>query len=60
VQVDARALFLRDVSIFADLPPESVDRIAERTEERQLHAGEWLFREGDPGDALYVLHSGRV
>ena len=23
-------------------------------------AGDWLFREGDPGDALYVLRSGRL
>ena len=26
----------------------------------QLDAGEWLFREGDPGDAMYVVRAGRL
>ncbi len=57
---EPRAEFLRGLSIFADLPEASVARIAERAEPRELRAGEWLFREGDPGDALYVLRSGRI
>jgi CRP-like cAMP-binding protein len=30
------------------------------SKERQLEAGEVIFREGDPGDALYVVLDGRV
>ena len=25
-----------------------------------LSAGEWLFQEGDPGDAMYVIRAGRL
>ena len=60
MEVEARAQFLRGISIFEGLPPESVARIAERAQPRDLVAGEWLFREGDPADALYVLRSGRI
>ncbi len=34
--------------------------MADRAESRELVAGEWLFREGDRGDTLYVLRSGRL
>lgn len=57
---EAREEFLRGISIFAGLPAETVARVADRAEPRALRAGEWLFREGDPGDVLYVLRSGRL
>jgi CRP-like cAMP-binding protein len=34
--------------------------LASLSKERQLKAGEVLFREGDPGDAMYVVLDGRV
>ena len=34
--------------------------MADRAQVKELVAGDWLFREGDPGDALYVLRSGRL
>ena len=58
--LQAREEFLRGISIFASLPSETVERVADRAEERELVAGDWLFREGDPGDTLYVLRSGRL
>src|SRR4051794_31875564 len=57
---EAREEFLRGISIFAGLAAETVARVAERAEPRELRAGEWLFREGEPGDVLYVLRSGRL
>ena len=26
----------------------------------RIGAGEWLFREGDPGEAMYVVRAGRL
>ena len=34
--------------------------LASLSKERQLKSGEVLFREGDPGDAMYVVLDGRV
>ena len=55
-----RAEFVRSVSLFASLPDSAVEEIADRAEETQVAAGDWLFREGDPGEGLYVLRTGRL
>lgn len=55
-----RAEFIRSVPLFASLPEPAVNEIAERAQETHVAAGEWLFREGDPGEGLYVLRSGRL
>jgi predicted acylesterase/phospholipase RssA len=34
--------------------------VLESAQRRQLRAGEWLFRQGDLGDALYVVERGRL
>jgi NTE family protein len=55
-----RAKFIRSVPLFADLPDDAIRQIAERAEEARIVAGEWLFREGEHGDRLYVLRTGRL
>jgi NTE family protein len=55
-----RAEFVRSVSLFASLPDSAVEEIAGRAEETHVAAGDWLFREGDPGEGLYVLRTGRL
>ncbi len=50
---------LGSVSIFSHLEPELRREIADRAKTIRLPGGEWLFHLGDPGDALYVLLSGR-
>jgi predicted acylesterase/phospholipase RssA len=52
--------FLQHVSIFARLPDDVRRRVAASMERVSLRAGAWLFRQGDPGDALYVVRSGRL
>jgi len=37
-----------------------INLLSTLSKERQLHPGEVLFREGDPGDAMYVVLEGRV
>jgi len=57
---DSRADFLKVVPIFAGLPESLRRKIATRSSEVRLPAGEWLFRQGDEGDSLYVVRSGRL
>src|SRR3954453_10972681 len=34
--------------------------LAANAQQVTVHAGEWLFRQGDPGDSLYVVLTGRL
>lgn len=54
------AVALRDADLLHGLPPEAAARVAALSTERQLAAGEQLFGEGDPGDALYLLTRGSI
>ncbi|WP_102417546.1 patatin-like phospholipase family protein [Mycobacterium sp. 4858] len=55
---DARTA-LRKVPILADIDDEQLDRLCAAVERRHVPAGEWLFRLGDPSDAIFVIDSGR-
>ncbi len=48
------------IELFASLPAEYQQVLAERLKPRALGAGEVLFREGDEGDALFIIQSGSV
>lgn len=52
--------FLRQVSVLADLPDELLARLAADAVHVRLKAGDWLFREGERAETLYVLVGGRV
>jgi predicted acylesterase/phospholipase RssA len=56
----AAADFLRAVPMFAGLSEPLRRKLAARCEPVRLEAGEFLFRQGDAGDGLYVLRSGRL
>ena len=47
-------------SLLAGLGPADVERVRIHLERCELGAGEVLFREGEPGDRLYVLTKGAV
>lgn len=51
---------LAEVPMFASLPADSRQAMAGRTQMVAVPAGEWLYRQGDVADALYVVRSGRV
>lgn len=51
---------LRDIAIFAGLGDEDLDIIAKEMKRREFSAGDMLFREGDPGDEMFVVVSGAV
>ena len=51
---------LRRFSLFAGLAPEVFKDLAMLGDEISLKAGEWLFREGDDADALYLVVKGSI
>jgi CRP-like cAMP-binding protein len=59
VSVAARRA-LAETPLFSELPPRALEALIERSEIIQLGGREILFREGDGGDALYVVTEGEV
>jgi CRP-like cAMP-binding protein len=55
-----KVLFLKSVDLFRALPGEELSQIAEIAEEQPFAAGEQVFAEGEPGDALYLVVEGSV
>ena len=55
-----KVIFLKSVDIFEHATVEQLGRIAGLTEEIHFEAGETIFKEGESGDAFYLLLSGRV
>jgi CRP-like cAMP-binding protein len=51
---------LRACALFQGLPADRLRRIAEIARHRDLPAGAVIFREGEPGDEMYVLVAGKV
>jgi hypothetical protein len=51
---------LRKVSIFKNLAAESLQVLADCCISKDMAKGEIIFREGDPGDGLYIIDSGEV
>ena len=51
---------LKSVPIFSDIPEKELDIIASELTRREYKAGELVFKEGDPGNEMYVVVSGRV
>jgi NTE family protein len=51
---------LKGVPVLSGLPSELRSAIAERATITTLPAGEWLFHQGEVGDVMYVVLSGRL
>ena len=58
VEVDYRKL--KDATLFKSLPDEALAELASHCRYLELHAGEFLFYQDDPGDALYILQDGQI
>lgn len=52
--------FLLETPMFEKLDPEEIMEIIHIVEVDQYQAGDIVFREGDPGDAWFVLYRGSV
>ena len=51
---------LADVPLFARLPPSALEELARASRTRSYPAGQVIWSEGDPGDALLVLEEGQI
>lgn len=51
---------LKKVLLFSELPENLLVEIAAKSRSRSLKKGEVLFREGDEGDALFIISSGEL
>ena len=51
---------LGEVPLFAGLPPAALDALARESRVRRYPAGQVLWNEGDPGEALLVLEEGQL
>jgi CRP-like cAMP-binding protein len=49
---------LARVGLFAELPGETLARLADRMQREEVAAGTVVIREGEPGDRFYVLLTG--
>jgi len=56
----AGADVLRGAPMLAGLPDELLEQLAAEAGEVRVRAGEWLFREGEQAESLYVIRSGRL
>lgn len=62
-EVEKRAAILELIStipLFSALSPASLEKVVDRSSERHLVGGEILMREGESGDSMFVLSSGRL
>jgi CRP-like cAMP-binding protein len=51
---------LESIPIFGALSPRTIDFLRSRAEKTEVAADAYFFREGDLGNCLFVLESGRV
>jgi CRP-like cAMP-binding protein len=52
--------FLMDAPMFGDLGTTELSQLVGALQVRMHEPGDWIFREGDAGDAWYVLYEGEV
>lgn len=55
-----RTNLLARIPFFTSLPAEELDRLTSELEVLNLASGEILFREGDPGEHLYIVVKGEL
>jgi CRP/FNR family transcriptional regulator, cyclic AMP receptor protein len=56
--IEATVELLRRVSLFSELSPEELEKVARVAVPRSYVGGSIILREGDPGDTCYILRSG--
>ncbi len=52
--------FLRKIPVFSELEDQLIDKIADLTVIKKYAKGEIIFFEGDPGEAIHFVKSGKV
>jgi len=52
--------FLEKIPLFSSIPQDQLPGIAKQFEQAFFQKGETIFKEGDPGDSMYIIKSGSV
>jgi rhodanese-related sulfurtransferase len=52
--------WLSETEVFKSLPEEQVDEIAKIGQDKIVPANTIIYRQGDPGDNFYIIHSGKI
>ena len=60
MKLEETAALLASSPLLADLDPEALLQLAADAHQRIFPQGHFLFRQGEPGDALFAILSGRV
>jgi CRP/FNR family transcriptional regulator, cyclic AMP receptor protein len=55
-----KVLILKSLSIFKDTPEHILADLAPLMEEEEYEEGTLIFREGEIGDCMYIIHQGEV
>jgi len=58
--MDELLQILKGVELFRDLSEEQLDQISKISKKEVYSKGETICKQGDPGDAMYVISSGQV
>jgi CRP-like cAMP-binding protein len=58
--VGDKLALLSQIELLRHLPAEDIEPLIDRVKERTASAGEFIFRTGDPGNALYLVADGVV
>lgn len=51
---------LRNLPIFSGLSTDELERVSELCEEKTYASGDYIFREGEPGNRLFIVIEGEV
>ena len=60
LNAEQRKDFLGTIPIFAGLHVDALSVIADAAEEAAFRAGDIIVREGEPGNRMFIVYSGRV
>ena len=52
--------FLRNVPASAELSDELLGELSDQVTEEHVAAGDWILREGEEADSVFIVRSGRV
>lgn len=55
-----KMMLIRQVPIFAEIDADDLEELAEVVEERRVDPGQFLFHEGDAGDAVFLIIKGTL
>ncbi len=58
--MSATLSLLRPIPLFTTLTPDELGKIAELCESQSFESGDYIFREGEPGNRLYIIVDGGV